>query len=93
MVQQLVGIEEAGPIPVRGKQPKLPKNAWNGASHLPVIESSRGRCRVCMSSGVQSHSNVKCEMCDVVQMSQKREKLLLFVSYLGLPSLRTQIDD
>ena len=66
LVWQLVSIEEADPVPVRGKQPKLPKNAWNGASHLPVVDSSHGRCKVCTSSGVQSHSNVKCETCDVV---------------------------
>lgn len=29
LVRQLVSIEEADPVPVREKQPKLPKNAWN----------------------------------------------------------------
>lgn len=66
LVRQLVSIEEADPVPVREKQPKLPKNAWNGASHLPVVDSSHGRCKVCTSSGVQSRPNVKCETCDVV---------------------------
>lgn len=66
LVRQLVSIEEADPVPVWEKQPKLPKNAWNGASHLPVVDSSHGRCKVCTSSGVQSRPNVKCETCDVV---------------------------
>lgn len=65
-MRQLVGIGEGDPVPVKGKQPKLPKKVWNGASHLPIIKRSRGRCKVCSSSGVQSRSNVKCERCDLV---------------------------
>ena len=63
LVRQLAGIEEADPVPVKGKQPKLPKNAWNGASHLSIIEmNSRGRCKVFL---IWCSVSLVCEMRNV----------------------------
>ena len=83
-------IGEGDPVPVKGKQPKLPKNVWNGASHLPIIKRSRGRCKVCSSSGVQSRSNVKCERCDLV-LCLNKERNCFYLYHLELP--RTKTDD
>lgn len=74
LVRQLAGIEEADPVPVKGKQ----QNAWNGASHLSIIEMN--------SRGVQYHLYVKCETCDVVLcLNKERDCFYLYhtLNYQG----------